>query len=114
MNIVFIGFLGFCFIGMTLINRVLEGVFIASGDVAVLNNLTIFQDVSVFNAFTIPVLNLNFIKEGIPHLVMWDYSFFGGNAGIIQYFLYSITGAMAFGLFLLAIGMLYQMLSRAR
>lgn len=114
MNITFIGFLAFSFIGLTLINRVLEGAFLASADITVLNQLTIFRELELFGLFSVPVPNLSLITEGLPHLVMWDYTFFGGNAGIIQYFLYSVTAAMSFGLFLLVLGMLYQYFNRVR
>jgi hypothetical protein len=103
MNIAFIGFLAFCFIGMTLINRILEGAFITSSDLSVINNLTIFRDVQIFGQFSIPTPNLSFITEGLPNLVHWDYSYFGSDGAIIQYFLYSLTAAMAFGLFVLMI-----------
>lgn len=112
MNIAFIGFLSFCFVGMTLINRVLEGSFIGSGDTSILNNLTIFRNITMFGTFTIPVPNVQFITEGIPHLVKWDYSFFGGSGGLIQYFFYSMTGAVSFGLFVLTIGVFSYYLSR--
>lgn len=110
----FIGFLAFCFVGMTVINRILEGAFIAAADVTILNQLTIFRDLELFGLFSVPVPNLDFIITGIPRLIKWDYSFFGGNAGIIQYFLYSATAAMSFFLFVLIIGLLYQYFNRVR
>lgn len=109
-----IGFLAFCFVGMTLINRILEGAFIAANDVTILNQLTVFRDLELFGLFTVPVPNLSFITEGIPHLVKWDYSFFGGNAAVFQYFLYSLTAALSFFLFMLVLGLLYQYFSRVR
>ncbi len=108
-----IGFAAFVFVGMTIINRVLEGTMIAAGDVTILNQLTIFRPLQVW-VFTVPVPNLEFLTVGIPRLIKWDYSFFGGNAGIIQYFLYSFTTAIAFGMFMLMIGLLYQYFSRTR
>jgi hypothetical protein len=112
MSIGFVGFLAFCFVGMTLINRIMEGAFISASDISILNNLSVFRSQVLFGQFSIPVPNLNFIIVGIPHLVKWDYSFFGGNSGIIQYFLYSATAAMSFGLFLLFISTLFYTLRR--
>lgn len=112
MSIAFIGFLAFCFVGMTTINRIMEGAFISSSDMTVINNLTIFKSYDVFGVFSIPLPNLEFLTQGLPHLVKWDYSFFGGNAGLIQFFLYSLTAAMAFGLLMLFIGTLATSLAR--
>lgn len=114
MSVNFIGFLAFVFVGMTLINRIMEGVFIAGAEIDSLNQLTVFRDIEIFGLFSVPVPNLEFLTSGIPHLVKWDYSFFGGNAGIIQYFLYSLTAAVSFGLFVLMIGLLYQYFNRSR
>lgn len=114
MSITFIGFLGFVFVGMTIINRIMEGAFITASDLAVVNNLTIFRGMQIFGMFSIPIPNIAFLTEGLPRLVKWDYSYFGGMGGFIQYFLYSITGAMAFGLFVLMIGTSIYAFSRSR
>jgi len=112
MSYQFIGFLATAFVGMTLVNRVLEGAFITASDVGVLNTMTIVQKVDV-GLFSIPVLNLDFFK-GITRLVLWDYSFFGGNAQIIQFFLYSFTFVASFILFTIIIGLLFNAFSRLR
>lgn len=107
-----IGFLSFLFVGLTLINRVMEGQFLASAEVAVLNNIMVFRELSVAGMFTIPIPNMSFITEGLPALVRWDYSFFGGNAVIIKYFLYSLTAGLTFLVFSMIIGLLYQYFGR--
>ena len=107
-----VGFLAFCFIGMTTLNRILEGVFVSAEEFTILNSLTLTHDQVILDRFTVPVINLDFFFVGIPRLVKWDYSFFGGNAAIFQYFLYSLTFALAFGLFLVLIGMVSQFFSR--
>lgn len=109
-----VGFLAMSFVGMTIINRVMEGVFINSTDVGILNNVLVFRPVNVFGLFQISVPNLDFLSTGIPHLIRWDYSFFGGNAVIIQYMFYSITAFVAFLLFVLMLGVVFNMLSRNR
>ena len=109
-----IGFLAMSFVGMTLINRILEGRFIQSTDVDILRDTLAFQPFTVFGLFTIPVPNTNFLVNGLPALVKWDYSFFGGNAQIFQYLLYSVTAVVSFMLFVLVFGAIYQMFSRGR
>lgn len=112
MNYRLIGFLAFNFIGMTLLNRILEGAFITASDVSIMNTLTITHEQSIFGLFTVPVINTDFFFVGLPRLVKWDYSFFGGNAAIFQYFLYSLTFALTFILFLAIIGMVSQYFGR--
>ncbi len=101
----FMGFLAFIFIGMTLANRLLEGNLIHANDVAILNQVTIFRDMEVFGLFTIPVPNFEWLT-GLFHLVKMDYSYFGGQAGLIQYFFYSFTFVVAAISFTLIIGLL--------
>lgn len=107
-----IGFLSFAFVGMTLLNRILEGMFISASEVSIMNTLTITHDQTIFGLFSVPVLNMDFFFVGIPRLVKWDYSFFGGNAAIFQYFLYSLTFALSFMLFIIIIGMVSQYFGR--
>lgn len=114
MNVPLMGFIAFLFAGFTALNRILEGQFITTADVSIVNNLTIFRSVELFGGWSVPMPNLEFFKTGIPALIKWDYTFFGGNAGIIQFFLYSISAAVLFGLIILTIGLLYQFFNRTR
>ena len=107
-----IGFLAMCFVGMTALNRVLEGAFITSSDVGIINTLTISHNQSIFGLFNVPVLNTDFFFTGITRMVKWDYSFFGGNAALFQYFLYSLTFALSFLLFIIIIGLVAQYFAR--
>lgn len=109
-----IGFLAMAWVGMTTINRIIEGQFITSSETEYLNAVMFTQEFELFGMFKIPVLNIQFFTEGIPRLVQWDYSFFGGNAQIFQYLLYSLTALLAFILFTLIIGMMYNFFSRLR
>lgn len=108
-----IGGLAFIFVGLTVINRVLEGQIIASADIDIINTLTIVRIQSFLGGWLkLPVLNLSFFTEGIPHLVMWDYSFFGGNAAIFMFFLYSLTAAVSFLIFTVIIVVFVQRIGR--
>ena len=109
-----IGLVAFLFIGMTFINRMLEGAFVSTGEIEILNDLTIMRSVNPFGLFPIPVPNISFFTSGIPHLLKWDYSFFGGNASLISYFLYVLSIVVTFLLFTYAVGLVSQFLSRSR
>jgi uncharacterized membrane protein YjjB (DUF3815 family) len=101
----FMGFLAFAFVGMIMGNRILEGAFISSSDVGYLNNITIFRGMEVFGLFTIPVPNVEFLS-GMFHLVKFDYSYFGGNASFLMYFMYSLTFVLGCICFALIFGIL--------
>lgn len=114
MSMQWFGFLATLFLGFTVLNRIAEGAFLKAADITVMNTLTISHTQSIFGGlFNIPVINPNFFLVGIPRLMSWDYSFFGGNAALLQYLFYTITAAVAFGLFLaIAGGMVSQFWSR--
>ncbi len=100
MNI--IGWLFFSFIGFTTINRILEHAWITAADVGIMNYLSITQQTTI-GFMTIPVPNTTFIS-GIFHMALWDYSFFGGQAQLIQFFLYAFTFLVAVSLFFTVLG----------
>ena len=108
----FIGFLSMVFVGLTMLNRVAAGAFVAAADITIVNTLTITREQTIWGLFTVPVINTDFFFVGIPRLVKWDYAFFGGNAAIFQYFLYSMTFALTFMLFALIVGLVSQYFSR--
>lgn len=112
MDIHMIGWLGTIFAGATILNRIAGASLVEAADVAVMNTLTITRDMNVWGLFHMPVLNTDFFFTGIPRLVKWDYSYFGGNAAIIQFMLYAITFAVAFGIVLIFAGVIGQYFSR--
>ena len=109
-----VGFLAMSWVGLTTVNRILEGQFIKGEETTFMNTLMFTQEFQLFGMFKIPVLNFQFFTQGIPMLLKWDYSFFQGNAQLIQYLLYSFTAVMSFIVFLAVIGMLYNYFSRLR
>lgn len=109
------GMLAFWFVNMTAINRVMEGTFITASDVGVINSLSILRQLDLFGFIPIPIPNMTMIITGVARLVKFDYDFFGGTAGFIQYSLYSITFAVAFMLFVIIIGgLISNFLNRTR
>ena len=110
-----IAMLGWWFLHMTLINRVMEGTFVTAGDMGVVNQLAVFRQITLFGFIPIPITNLSMIVTGIARLIKWDYSFFGGQAGFIQYSLYCVTYAIAFLLFVIIIGgLISNFMNRSR
>jgi len=102
MNFVWIGFLGTVFVGLTFINRTIEGTWISTTDVAILNQMSLMQKVDI--GFTsLPVPNTSFLS-GLYHLMQGDYSFFGGNGQMIYFLFQSITFMVSFMLLITIIG----------
>lgn len=100
-----IGFLATVFIGLSLINSVLGKSILNNSNVySQFNNVLMFRPVNM-GILTFPVPNISFITDGLPHLVNFQYSFFGGNAQVIMWFLYSASAALAFALFLAIVGL---------
>lgn len=107
--------LAFWFVNLTAINRVLEGTFITANDVSVLNALTVWRQMTLFGFIPVPIPNVSMLTTGLARVVKFDYSFFGGYAGFIQYTLYSVTFAVAVILFFMIIGgLLSNFLNRTR
>lgn len=101
-----IGFLATVFIGLSIINSILGGQILNNSNVySQFNNVMMFRPVNL-GIITFPVPNLSFITDGLPHLVNFQYSFFGGNAQMIMWFLYTASAALAFALFLAVVGLI--------
>lgn len=103
-----IGFLAMSWVGMTLLNRIMQSQLLTVYERTWANNFAFTQEYKAFDVFTIPVLNFSFFTQGIPSLMRWDYSFFGGNAQLFQYLLYSFTAVVSFIIFGILIGLLFN------
>lgn len=100
----FVMFLSWCWVGGTFICLLMEGSQFGSAEMTILNALTGYSTVQAAGAWAIPKLAIGFFITGIPHLLMWNYSFLEGGAGIIKVFLIAVfstglvyvLGTMAF------------------
>lgn len=107
--------LGYWFLNMTLINRILEGSFITATEMGIVNSLAVWRQFELFGFIPIPIPNITMLISGLARLVKFDYSYFGGHAGFVQYSLYSITFGVAFLLFVIIIGgLIGNFLNRTR
>lgn len=109
-----IGFLSLAWIGLTTINRIMEGQLTTAAETAHLNRLMFTQELTLLDLWKLPVMNFQFFTQGIPSLLKWDYSFFGGNAQLFQYMLYSINALVSFIILGFIIGLLTSNIIRAR
>jgi len=102
MDFKWFGWTATAFVGMTLINGVLGGELFTSMDLEVLNQIGISQGIDIgFMSFPVPNTN---VFSGLMRMLTFDYSFFGGNAQIILYFLYGVTLMISIFLVITLIG----------
>ena len=99
-------FCGFVLIVGTLASHFMAGTFFGSTEQTWMDSLTVIRTYNVLGLFTIPWINPDFFTVGIPRLVSWDFGFFGGDYAIMQYFFYVITIGVAWGFFVVAIGVI--------
>lgn len=96
-----IGWLASTFLGFTIINRILEGAWIGSTDISILNEARITQNVS-FGFFSVPLPSTSYF-QGILKMLSGDYSFFGGNAQIFYFVFQTVTFMIGFAILVLII-----------
>jgi len=108
-----IGFLAMTWVGLTMINQIQEGYLITSAETAHLNQLMFTQEFTLLDTFHLPIMNFEFFSVGIPSLLQWDYGFFGGNAQIIQYMLYSLTAVVSMIVLLIIVGTVTSFFARS-
>lgn len=97
---------GMVFVVGLLTSRILDGAFLGSVDSSVVDSLTVIRAYNVLGLFTIPWLNFEFFTVGLPKLISWDFSFFGGDYAIFKYLFYVISMGVAWGFFVATIGVL--------
>ncbi len=104
-----IGFLAQSWMGLTIINRIMEKQFITGNEQLWANYFAFTQEFKLLGLFNIPVINFQFFTYGLPSLLNWgEYSFFGGNAQMFEYLLYTLTAVVSFIMFGMVIGLLYN------
>lgn len=113
MNVKLLMIAFFAFVAATFCSRLMGGAWFSATDTSTMNSLTVIKTVEVFNLFSIPTVNLDFITIGLPKLVSWDYPFFGGQAAIFKYFLYCLSIGIVWTILALFAGVVYNFWSRS-
>ena len=103
---------GLVFVVGLLASRIIDGAFFTTADAAIFDTLTVIRSYNVWGLFTIPWLNPDFFIVGIPKLVAWDFSFFGGDYEIFKYLFYVVSIGVAWGFFVATVTILMQFLRR--
>lgn len=105
-------FLGLMFTVGTLISLIIAGEWFGTSDVDTINSLTVMRPVDI-SIWTLSVPNLEYFTTGLSRMVTFNFAFFGGAAGILQFLLImTIGGAVAWGIFVITIGVATNLLSR--
>lgn len=85
-------FLGLIFTAGTLISLILGGLWFGSSDVETINSLTVMRPFDL-GIFTAQVPNLAYFSTGLAKLTTFDFAFFEGGYGLIQWLLIMTIGA---------------------
>jgi hypothetical protein len=104
------GFLISLFVVFTQINRVIGGVFLNSYDATMIKRIAMFTTTNIYG-LDIMTPNLGYF-DGLGNLFNLNYTFFGGNADMLLFLIYSITGAAALILFISVAYIAWGALSR--
>ena len=105
-------FLGLIFTAGTLVSMVIAGEWFGSGDVETINSMTVMRPVDI-GIWTLSVPNLEYFTTGLSKMVTFNFAFFGGAAGLLQWLLIMVIGgAVAWGIFTVTIGVASNLLSR--
>ncbi len=84
----FIMFLSFCLLVGNLLCLVIDGAWLGSEDVSILQYLTGMKSLETATWTAIFTVPYNFFTHGFPRLITWDFSFLQGSLGIIRWFLF--------------------------
>ncbi len=76
-------FLSFVWLASTVMCLILEGSWIGTAELSVINDLSIMTTLKIGNALVIPAPNLLFFR-GVVRLLIWDYSFYSGGYAIFR------------------------------
>lgn len=86
MNPKILMFVSFVFLVGTLCCLIIEGSWLGTGELDVMNSLTGYNVLQVSGAgiWAIPKLAWGFMTTGLPKLIFWDYNFFQGGYFIFR------------------------------
>ena len=88
--------MGLVFAAGTMVSLTFGGAWLGTSEVTVANSLTVFKQANILGTWAIMVPSIDFFLVGAKSLMLMDFAFFQGGAGILQWLLY-----MTFGLGLL-------------
>ncbi|OGN90755.1 MAG: hypothetical protein A2Z70_01365 [Chloroflexi bacterium RBG_13_48_17] len=107
-------FLGLILAAGTTISLTFAGLWLGDEEVELSNALTVFKQATILGVWSVTVPNVSFFLVGARALIMMDFAFFQGSAGLfVQWVLYLVIGtATLWGLFSLMIGVVQGRFSR--
>jgi hypothetical protein len=78
-------FLGLVLAAGLLLSFCLGSLWLNATDVAIINSLQMFSDMSIFGLFHVPIPNLNFFLVGMKALTTFNFAFFTGPMQLLQF-----------------------------
>ena len=93
-------FIVFTFVSGTIISLIIEGSYWGTGDEwDVMQSITGYSTMQISGAggITIPQWTWGFLSNGLPKMLLWNYSFLDGSWAVIKPFLFAISAGIVFG-----------------
>lgn len=97
MSVRWIGGLTFVWILCTIVSLVIEGAWVGTEEIDILNSLTGYSVIDVGGITGIFKMSFGFLTHGLPKLISWNYAFFTGHFVILRIVCCCFSGAVIWG-----------------
>ena len=91
-------YLAFILLMSNIISMLLDGSWVSAEDLNLMNWLTGYTSYEAAGAWAIPALGWGFLTEGLPRMIMWDFSFLRGALEIIRWIFMTLSVGVVGGL----------------
>lgn len=106
-------FMGWIFAIGTMISLTFAGAWLGSDEATVADAVTVFKQTNILGLWSVTVPNISFFLVGAKSLMMMDFAFFQGSAGIFQWILFMTIGlGLMWGIFTVVIGVIQGLFRR--
>lgn len=91
-------YLAFCMILGNLLCLMMDGAWLGSADITLMQYLTGMNNLQTASWTAIFTVPFAFFTHGLPRLILWDFSFFYGSWEIIRWILMAISIGTIWGI----------------
>lgn len=113
MSVRWIAGLSFVWILGTLVSLIIEGAWLGTEDLSIINSMTGYSVIEMGGIMGIPKMAIGFFTHGLPKIISWDYAFFTGRLFILRVIMtISFSGAVIWGLIQVFLPTLQGIVSR--
>jgi hypothetical protein len=84
---------------------IMSGVWFDNATKTIFDSLTIMKSYNILG-FHLPWINFEFFTKGLPHLLSFNFAFFGGSANFFKYGMYVFSIGIIWGIVTFFIGII--------